>query len=168
MMERRIRHHLGRARAAALAGPVRARTALAPRLKALGAVLSKLNAGRAVAFSIEVPADAACACEQQDFDEIGGNLLENAFTWARSAVAVRARVADRVVEITIDDDGPGLQPEEIGRVLRPGQRLDEAAPGFGFGLSITRELVDLYGGTLDFAPAPLGGLRVVLLLPAAS
>jgi signal transduction histidine kinase len=51
--------------------------------------------------------------------------------------------------------------------MQPGQRLDESAPGFGFGLSITRELVELYGGTLDLGRAPQGGLRVSLRLPIA-
>src|SRR6185503_14862349 len=89
VMERRIRHHLGRARAAALAGPVRARTVIAPRLEALGAVLSKVHAERAITLTVEVPAEAAVACEQQDFDEIAGNLLENAFSWARTTVSVQ-------------------------------------------------------------------------------
>lgn len=167
VMERRIRHHLGRARAAALAGPVRAQTALAPRLEALAAVLSKVNADRVIALTIEVPQGAAVACEQQDFDEIAGNLLENAFTWARGTVSVQTRDDGRRMILTIDDDGCGLQPSEIERVLRPGQRLDETAPGFGFGLSITRELVELYGGTLDFARASLGGLRAIVTLPRA-
>ncbi len=168
VMDRRIRHHLGRARAAALAGPVRTRTPVAERLEALGAVLSKVNAARRIALSIEVPAAAAVACEQQDFDEIAGNLMENAFKWAHGAVAVRASEGPgRLLSLTIDDDGDGLTPEQIQRVLQPGQRLDESAPGFGFGLSITRELVELYGGNLEFARAPQGGLRVVLSLPRA-
>jgi signal transduction histidine kinase len=168
VMERRIRHHLGRARAAALAGPVRARTAVAERLEALGTVLSKVNADRNVALTIDSAAGAAVACEQQDFDEIAGNLLENAFKWAASTVAVSAQSgSDRMLILTIDDDGPGLQPAEVERVLGPGQRLDESAPGFGFGLSITRDLVELYGGTLDFSRAPRGGLRVVVTLPNA-
>lgn len=166
VMERRIRHHLGRARAAALAGPVRAQTTIVPRLEALGEVLSKVNADRGIVLSLDVPATAAVACEQQDFDEIAGNLLENAFKWARGNVAVQARDDSApLLSLIIDDDGPGLQPPDIERALRPGQRLDEAAPGFGFGLSITRELVELYGGTLDFGRAPLGGLRVVVSLP---
>ncbi len=165
VIERRIRHHLGRARAAALAGPVRAHTAVGPRLEALGDVLSKVNAARTITFTLDVPADAACGCEQQDFDEIAGNLMENAFTWAKSAVAVSAKPVNRVLAITIDDDGPGLQPADIERVMKSGQRLDEEAPGFGFGLSITRELVALYGGELGLARAPLGGLRVELTLP---
>src|SRR6185437_9946676 len=107
VMERRIRHHLGRARAAALAGPVRAQTALAPRLEALAAVLSKVNADRVIALTIEVPQGAAVACEQQDFDEIAGNLLENAFTWARGTVSVQTRDDGRRMILTIDDDGCG-------------------------------------------------------------
>ncbi|MBS0222920.1 MAG: sensor histidine kinase [Proteobacteria bacterium] len=166
VMERRIRHHLGRARAAALAGPVRARTMISPRLEALGDVLSKVNADRGIALTLDVPALAAVACEQQDFDEIAGNLLENAFKWAHANVAVQARTdVSHLLSLTIDDDGPGLQAADVEFVLRPGQRLDEVAPGFGFGLSITRELVELYGGTLDFACAPLGGLRVVVTMP---
>jgi len=68
----------------------------------------------------------------------------------------------------IDDDGPGLRPEQIPQVLRPGERLDESAPGFGFGLPITRELAELYGGELKLAASPLGGLRVTLRLPVAA
>jgi signal transduction histidine kinase len=169
VMDRRIRHHLGRARAAALSGPVRAQTLVAPRLEALGNVLSKVHASRGIVLTHDVPPDLAIACEQQDFDEIAGNLLENAFKWARHSVDVSTRVVDdRTLTLAIDDDGPGLRPEEIPQVLQPGQRLDESAPGFGFGLSITRELVELYGGRLELARAPQGGLRVSLRLPMAS
>ena len=57
---------------------------------------------------------------------MAGNLLENAFKWARSTVVVRAGAeAARDGALTIDDDGAGLQPEQIPQVLRPGERLDE-------------------------------------------
>lgn len=167
VMERRIRHHLGRARAAALGGPARAQTPVVPHLDALGVVLRKIYADRAIALALDVPANLAVACEQQDFDEIAGNLLENAFKWARHTVEVRGRAKDREVLLVIDDDGPGLTSEQIPQVLQPGQRLDENAPGFGFGLSITRELVELYGGMLSLGRAPAGGLRVLLRLPFA-
>jgi signal transduction histidine kinase len=165
VMERRIRHHLGRARAAALGGPVRAQTPIGPPLEALGAVLGKIHVERRLVLTLNIPTGLAVACERQDFDEIAGNVLENAFKWARSSVLVQARPDDRMVILTIEDDGPGLTPEQIPQVLQPGQRLDENAPGFGFGLSITRELVELYGGTLVLAPASEAGLRVTLRLP---
>lgn len=167
-MERRIRHHLGRARAAALGGPTRTQTAVAGRLEGLGQVLAKVNGERRIALTLDVPATLAVACEQQDFDEIAGNLLENAFKWARTAVAVHAQDDGAgMATLILDDDGLGLRAEQIADVLRPGKRLDESAPGFGFGLSITQELVELYGGGLDFGRAPLGGLRVILKLPLA-
>jgi signal transduction histidine kinase len=166
LMERRIRHHLGRARAAALSGPVRAQTVLAPRIADLGNVLAKVHAEKNVEFSVDVAPTLIAACEQQDFDEMTGNLLENAFKWARGKVAVHGRPeGGGQVVLTIDDDGPGLSQEQISHVLQPGQRLDESTPGFGFGLSITRELAELYGGTLGFDRSPAGGLRVRLALP---
>ena len=167
VMERRIRHHLGRARAAALAGPTRSQTLLAPAIGDLGAVLRKVHARRGVAFTADIPAELAVACEPQDFDEIAGNLLDNAFKWTSTFVTVRAVAEERRVLLQIEDDGPGLSADQVPHLLKPGQRLDETAPGFGFGLSITRELVDLYGGSLDFASAPGGGLRVSLRLPTA-
>ena len=118
LMERRIRHHLGRARAAALSGPVRAQTAIAPRIADLCAVLGKVHADkRSIAVAIDVPPTLAVACEQQDFDEMAGNLLENAFTWTRSTLDIRADAEPgRDVVLTIADDGPGLQP---GKIVEP-------------------------------------------------
>ena len=89
LMERRIRHHLGRARAAALSGPTRARTLIASHIDDVGKVLEKIYADKHIAFAQNVPRDLAVACEQQDFDEMAGNLLENAFRWARNKVEVQ-------------------------------------------------------------------------------
>ena len=168
LMERRIRHHLGRARAAVLSGPVRARTLIASRIADLGDVLGKIHADRAIALTIDAPDDLAAACEQQDVDEMVGNLMENAFKWARRAVRVTARTGEgRTLVVAIEDDGAGLSPDQLVQVLRPGERLDETAPGFGFGLPIARELAELYGGALTLDASDLGGLRATLRLPAA-
>jgi signal transduction histidine kinase len=167
-IERRIRHHLGRARIAVLNGPVRVQTQVAPRLRDLGDVLGKIHADRSITFSIDVPNDLTAACEPQDFDEMAGNLLDNAFMWARTSVLARASRSDAMVSILVEDDGPGLTPEQRSQVLRPGERLDEAAPGFGFGLSIVGELAELYGGSIALDETPLGALRATLRLPARS
>jgi len=168
LMERRIRHHLGRARAAALSGPMRAQTPIAPRIDDVVDALGKIYADKRIVLAQEVPRDLAVACEQQDFDEMVGNLLENAFRWARGRTQVQAHRDDGPsVAIVIEDDGPGLRPDQIPHVLRPGERLDESAPGFGFGLPITRELAELHGGELKLDASPLGGLRVTLRLPVA-
>jgi signal transduction histidine kinase len=51
--------------------------------------------------------------------------------------------------------------------MQPGRRIDESAPGYGFGLPITRELAELYGGTFALERSVLGGLRAFVTLPAA-
>lgn len=165
LMERRIRHHLGRARSAAIGGPVRTRTAIAPRARDLVLVLTKVNAEKQIAFIDEIPSDLVVACELQDVDEMLGNVLENAFRWCRTTIAIRAGLQGRDVILAIEDDGPGLSPEQMAKAMQAGQRLDESSPGFGFGLSITRELAELYSGSLDLDQSALGGLLVSLRLP---
>jgi signal transduction histidine kinase len=78
------------------------------------------------------------------------------------------RAGDRqAIRIIVDDDGRGLSPSEREQVVKRGQRLDETKPGSGLGLSIVVELAALYGGSLTLGTAPLGGLRVELVLPTA-
>jgi signal transduction histidine kinase len=74
---------------------------------------------------------------------------------------------DGAFEITVDDDGPGLAPEERAKVGARGERLDESVPGSGFGLAIVRDIAGLYGGGLELDESPLGGLRARLILPQA-
>ena len=73
-----------------------------------------------------------------------------------------------MIEMTIEDDGPGLSDQQTIDVMRPGHRLDESAPGYGFGLPITRELVELYGGSFTLGRSAFGGLRAAVSLPSAS
>jgi signal transduction histidine kinase len=167
LMDRRIRHHLGRARSAALGGPVRARTAVASRVDDLALVLGKVNADKQIAFVNHVPPGLAVACEPQDIDEMLGNVLENAFVWCRGKVAVSSCEEGRDVVLVVEDDGPGLSPEQMALARQAGQRLDERSPGFGFGLSITSELAELYAGSLTLERSEWGGLRVALRLPVS-
>ena len=111
--------------------------------------------------------------EQQDLEEMIGNLVDNACKWAKSRVEIEVGEAmpqgERALfRILVDDDGPGLTPEAQQAVLtQRGRRLDESKPGSGLGLSIVSDLADLYTGRLELGTAPLGGLRVTLVLPVA-
>ena len=165
VMERRIRHHLGRARSAAIGGPGRTRTAIAPRGRDLVLVLTKVNAEKPIAVTDEIPSGLVVACEPQDVDEMLGNVLENAFRWCRTKVSMRASLQGRDVILTIEDDGPGLSPEQMAKAMQAGQRTCASPPSLGFGLSITRELAELYSGSLSLDRSALGGLLVSLRLP---
>lgn len=165
-MDRRVRHHLRRARAAALAGSARVRTPLAPRLMDLRDALARLYAEKGVAIGLAVPDDLAVSCEGQDLDEMLGNLVDNACRWCLGRVQVSAAARDGRVAVQVADDGPGLDPAAAEAVMARGRRLDEGVPGHGFGLPITLELAELYGGSLTLARSDLGGLRAELILPA--
>ncbi len=95
-----------------------------------------------------------------------GNLIDNACRWAASRVRIRAARDGGLIELRVEDDGPGLTPEQAAHVLQRGRRLDETVPGDGFGLPITLELAELYGGTLSLERSDLGGLLARLGLPA--
>ncbi|GJD57316.1 sensor histidine kinase [Methylobacterium dankookense] len=165
-MDRRIRHHLRRARAAAVGGPVRARAELAAHVADLCLVLGRLHAGKDIAFAADVPGDLALACDPQDLDEMLGNLIENACQWCRGRVRIAARRLGTEVVVRIEDDGPGLPDGVRDAILQRGRRLDESQPGHGFGLPIALELAAFYGGSLVLDTSDLGGLAVRVTLPA--
>ena len=69
------------------------------------------------------------------------------------------------VEISIEDDGPGIPAEVRDRVLQRGQRADPTTVGHGIGLAMVHEIVLLYGGSLKIDTSPLGGAAIHLRLP---
>src|SRR4029077_6960887 len=122
---------------------------------------------RGIAIDVQVPSDHSVRVQREDLEEMLGNLLDNACKWARSRVVVASACQDSRVVVTVDDDGPGIEPSMREAVLQRGVRADEAAPGSGLGLAIVRDLAQLYGGSISLAEAPGGGLRARLELPAA-
>jgi two-component system sensor histidine kinase PhoQ len=64
------------------------------------------------------------------------------------------------LEISIEDDGHGIDPSMIDTVLQRGKRMDETVPGHGIGLSMAREIIAVYGGELNIGSSSLGGALV--------
>ena len=118
-------------------------------------------------LAAEVDEGLAFAGESQDLQEMLGNLLDNACKAARTRVLVGAQQSGRWLQLSVDDDGPGIPEAQMSEALKRGRRLDEATPGSGLGLAIVQELALLYGGALELRRSRLGGLLVVLTLPAA-
>jgi signal transduction histidine kinase len=165
-MEEQIRHHLGRARAAEPGAVPRAAVPLAPCVSALLDALARIHADRGIAAHADIADDLAVRCDSQDLDELLGNLLDNGWRWARSTVRVSAARRDRMVELVIADDGPGMADADIHEAMIKGRRLDEREAGHGFGLAISRELAELHGGGLALARSGGGGLQATVRLPA--
>lgn len=169
IMQRQVRHYLERAQMAAKERVIGTVTDTAPVMERLVNAMRRLGDRRGIDVRLEPSQRLLFAGERQDFEEIVGNLMDNALKWARSEVVVSlAPLPDRRrFTLTISDDGPGLEPEEATAVLSRGKRLDTSKPGSGLGLSIVSELVSLYGGVLRMGRSEAGGLAAVVELPRA-
>ena len=167
VMTDQVEHHLRRARAAAHAKAVGARTELGPTLGDLARTLEKINKARGIRITTEIEGGLNFKGERQDLEEMVGNLMDNACKWSGGLVHVHAeRAAPRELAVIIEDDGPGLSPDECEAALQRGVRLDEQAPGSGLGLAIVSDLAKAYGGELSLSRSELGGLAARLGLPA--
>ena len=134
--------------------------------------LEKIHASRGVLCEFDVDPAARFHGEPGDLQELLGNLLENAFKWARSRVLFTARTGQTApnrrpgLRIVVEDDGPGIPPERIAHVLQRGVRGDERVQGHGIGLAIVQDIVHGYRGELHVgASEELGGARVEVVLP---
>jgi signal transduction histidine kinase len=169
IMRTQITHHLDRARVAARSSVIGDITDVGGVLQALERTLDRLYEERGLDVEVASSPGLKFQGEKQDFEEMVGNLLDNACKWARSRVRAEARPGKGAARFTVivDDDGPGLTDEDRAKVGRRGQRLDETKPGSGLGLSIVADLAHLYKGRFELEPSPEGGLRARLELPAA-
>ncbi len=133
----------------------------AQRLRAPGKVETDASAVRPV----RVHADAALVRQAVR------NLVDNAARHARTRVVLSSDVADGMAVVTVDDDGPGVPPDQRERVFERFVRLDDArsrdAGGSGLGLAIVREIAVRHGGSARLVESPLGGARAELRLPLA-
>jgi signal transduction histidine kinase len=169
VMRTQITHHLDRARVAARSSVIGDVTDVDQVLHGLKRALDRIYGERMIDLEVSASEGLKFQGEKQDFEEMVGNLLDNACKWARSRVNASAARGDgaRRFTVIVDDDGPGLTKEQRKKVVKRGQRLDESKPGSGLGLSIVADLAHLYKGRLGLELSPEGGLRAKLELPAA-
>jgi signal transduction histidine kinase len=99
------------------------------------------------------------------------NLLDNADRHASSRVSVSLQSGvDDHVELVVDDDGPGIAPDDRAKVFERFTRLDDGRArddgGLGLGLSMVKTIVERHGGTVAIDDSPVGGARFTVRLPA--
>lgn len=96
------------------------------------------------------------------------NIISNAFNYGK-VIAVGLESNNKKLEITVDDDGPGIPPEKREDVFKAFYRLDESrnseTGGVGLGLSIARDIITSHGGKIELSDSELGGLRVLISIP---
>ena len=165
-MQRHVEHHLARARAVGRRASGHARADVWPSAESVLRAVTRIYEN--TRFDLDGNREACVSIERQDLDEILGNLIENAAKYGGGSVFVTID-ADREAEdctIWVEDDGAGIPPGERTRIFDRGARLDTGKPGTGLGLAIVRDVVAIYGGSVELGESEdLGGLLVRLTLP---
>ena len=123
-------------------------------------------------ISTEVAPDACrISADPAKLQDVIRNLAENAVNYSPddATITIAAARRDGTVEIVVSDSGPGIPPQDLGRVFERFYRVDKARSrpgGTGLGLAIVRHLVELHGGTARAENRPEGGAVFTVTLPA--
>ncbi|HEY0431509.1 MAG TPA: PAS domain S-box protein [Pyrinomonadaceae bacterium] len=134
--------------------------------------------GEAAIKQIEIKVDSAedvvfVNADPLRLEQVIWNLLNNAvkFTPAGGAVSIRVRAPEGRVVLTVEDNGPGIEPEFLPHVFEMFRQADASSSrphgGMGIGLALVRQLIELHGGTVSVTSKPDQGAKFTLELPAA-
>jgi two-component system sensor histidine kinase PhoQ len=136
--------------------------------------LEKVYAAKNVLCEFDIDEGAVFYGEQGDLLELLGNLLENAFKWASHHVLLVIKVQPQPgrqrhgLSLSVEDDGPGIDADNVEKILQRGVRGDERVKGHGIGLSIVQDIVRAYRGDLVVdRSVEFGGARFSVQLPAS-
>jgi len=134
-----------------------------------GAGVAPVTVSAAIDPAVE---EVALSVNRDRLRQVLGNLLDNALDFARAAIRIESGpgrgMQDRI-EIAIEDDGPGVPPQETERIFhRFYSGRSERAGHDGLGLAVCRAIIEGYGGTIRAENTPEGGARFILVLPTTA
>ena len=170
-MHKYVEHYLKRARMTANIKTIGSHSLILPSIKNIARALNKIHENKHITVKCELPEnDLIFKGNVNDFEEMVGNLMENAIKWATEEISIECNKDDKWITIKIRDDGPGVDIKERETIFARGERLDEKTPGSGLGLSIVKDLSGLYGGKIKLDENDQSrthkGLKVSLILPS--
>ena len=118
--------------------------------------------------TMEAPEPVVLDCRPAALKRALHNLIENAVKYGKKA-NVAIKPTPQAIEITIDDEGPGIAGHELSRVFEPFYRIEESrnaeSGGVGLGLAIALSTAQAHGGEIVLSNRPGGGLRAAVVLP---
>ncbi|MDH5357451.1 MAG: sensor histidine kinase [Gammaproteobacteria bacterium] len=160
-MQQIIDHELTRARIAG-AGTPGQQFIPSKELPDLIKVLQQIYRDKDLRFDCHVDDGAFANTDRHDMLELLGNVLDNSCKWAKSTIICNI-ITEPLITITVEDDGPGCSEQQLKLITTRGSRVDESIAGHGLGLSIVKEIAEIYRFDLQLDQSPkLGGLRVQL------
>ncbi|MDM3870322.1 ATP-binding protein [Porticoccus sp. W117] len=162
-MDQIVRHQLQRAVGGSSAShqllPVE------PVVQRLVSTLEKIYQSSDIQFTTELDTNCQFRGDEADLMELLGNLLDNACKYGAGKVTVGAELDGKRLQLTVDDNGSGVPPQQRQAILQRGTRADTSQAGQGIGLAVVLDIVSGYGGELHIEPSPLGGARFRVVLP---
>jgi signal transduction histidine kinase len=131
------------------------------------ALVKPQRAFRETSVRGDIPGDLPrVTLSHQHIVQVVLNLMLNAADAAPAgAITVRASALDKHVRLEVEDDGPGIAPDVLGKLFEPFVSTKPVGEGTGLGLAVCRGLVEAAGGTIAVEPAGERGARFVLDLP---
>ncbi|MFB9139698.1 sensor histidine kinase [Maritalea porphyrae] len=168
-MQSIVSRYLDRAQLAARTAARGKKTDVVAAVSRIVSVMNKLHRDKHAKLIVEDGFAVSFLGDAEDFDELAGNIIDNAMKWASTRVEVHiTKPSPSLLQIVVEDDGAGLSEQEKRAVFQRGRRLDEQVQGSGLGLGIVSELISVYGGEIELGTAKLGGLQVKMQLPATN
>ncbi|MEY8214827.1 MAG: sensor histidine kinase [Colwellia sp.] len=115
--------------------------------------------------SIKITQKIQYVFDREDMLELLGNILDNAYKWAKNTISIEIS-QNTTIKIIIEDDGLGIPLEKVNTITKRGVRLDESVDGHGLGLGIVNDIIEHYKGSITYGMSEqLGGLKVTIELP---
>jgi signal transduction histidine kinase len=139
--------------------------ALRPVIERVARAFARTSRGETLTWQQDIPQDVTAEIEEGDFVELLGVLLDNATKWASGRIAIGLHLAQGMLRLSVEDDGPGIPPQDRRAALIRGVQLNSDKSGTGLGLAVARDIALAYGGEVDLADSALGGLCVEVGLP---
>ena len=169
MMRRHVEQQLAKARRRHHS-PGRESMDVGEATSRLVATISRLPGAQHLAIGITIAPNTRCEMTADDFNDVVGNLLENAVRAARSRISIGVDADEEtgIRHFRVEDDGPGVAEEKLGEIIKRGQRLDEKSGSAGLGLAIVSDILEEYDTSLATARSSLGGLSIGFALPLQS
>lgn len=169
IMRRCVERQLARTRARGKGGSRSIAIPVATSVERLLKAMKRLPGGTEITWKTDIPNGVSVALDPEDFDDIFGNLLDNARKWARSEVTFRCRERPDAILLSVEDDGCGIPEDQLATAVARGGMLDVGkASGSGLGLAIAHDVLETYGADLEVRNGEPTGLRATARLPKQS
>ena len=136
-----------------------------PVLQKVANAMDKVHRDKQVSITLDIEEKSRFRGDETDLLEMCGNLIDNGCKAAKNSILVTVARDENWLSITVDDDGPGIAPEQKQTLLERGARLDTYTEGQGIGMALVNDLISAYEGKLIIDDAPLGGARVIMKFP---